>query len=165
MSSPPDHHEVAAFYAATCPRLIGFLTVLGGDRADAEEVAQDAYVRLLARWPRVRGYDDPEAWLRTVAARLMVSRHRRRTVARRALPRLVPADPGDPGTDDHLDLRDALARLPVDQRAVVLLHHLDDRPVDEVARLLHLPVGTVKSRLARGRAALATLLTDERTSS
>ncbi|WP_188111144.1 sigma-70 family RNA polymerase sigma factor [Nocardioides antri] len=155
--------EVAQLYAAACPRLIGLLTVVGGSRADAEEVAQEAFVKLLQRWSTVREYDDPEMWLRTVAVRMLVSRHRRHRVARLALPRLAGpdlehADPG--GTDDLIDLASAIARLPIDQRAVLVLHHLVDRPVDEVARVLKVPVGTVKSRLARARAALAPHLVD-----
>ncbi len=128
--------EVAELYASACPRLIGFLTVVGGSRADAEEVAQEAFVRLLQKWSKIRDYDDPEMWLRTVAVRLLISRHRRHQVARLALPRLARADRSDPdGADDRVDLDAAIARLPLDQRAVVVLHHLDDRPVDEVARI------------------------------
>jgi RNA polymerase sigma-70 factor (ECF subfamily) len=54
----------------------------------------------------------------------------------------------------------ALATLPIASRAVVLLHHVHDLPVDEVASILRVPTGTVKSRLSRARAALAPLLTD-----
>ncbi|WP_183097892.1 RNA polymerase sigma factor [Nocardioides pelophilus] len=153
--------EVASLYAAACPRLIGFLTVVGGSRADAEEVAQDAFVRLLQRWSTLREYDDPEMWLRTVAVRLLISRHRRHTVARLALPRLASRDTAAPdAVDDRLDLASAIARLPLDQRVVVVLHHLEDRPVDEIARALRLPAGTVKSRLSRARGALAPFLLD-----
>lgn len=158
-ADPTD--EVADLYTATCPRLVGLLTVIGGSRADAEEVAQEAFVRVLLRWSTVREYDDPEMWLRTVAVRLLISRHRRHRVARLALPRLAGAQQSEPEvTDERLDLAAAIARLPMDQRAVVVLHHLDDRSVDQVARDLRVPVGTVKSRLARARAALAPLLLD-----
>ncbi|WP_460799630.1 RNA polymerase sigma factor [Nocardioides pacificus] len=156
--------EVAALYARACPALVGLLTAIGGSRADAEEVAQDAFARVLEHWRKVREYDDPEAWLRTVAVRLLVSRLRRRQVAARGLGllarRAVTAPPAvSPGTD--LELTAALMALPVAQRAAVVLHHLHDLPVDEVAELLHVPTGTVKSRLSRARAALAPLLADE----
>ena len=154
--------EVAALYAACCPRLIGLLILVGGSRGDAEEVAQEAFVRLLENGRKVLAYDDPEAWLRTVAVRLLISRHRRHRVARLALPRLVGGpQPEAPPTDDLIDLAVALRRLPVEQRAVVVLHHLDDRSVEEVASTLRIPVGTVKSRLARARAALAPHLAAE----
>lgn len=156
-----ENEDLADLYARTCPRLIGLLTVIGGDRADAEEIAQDAFVRLVENWPKVRRYDDPEAWLRTVAVRLLVSRGRRRQVAARGLgllgrrtPSAVAAESGD------VDLVRALASLPLPQRAVVVLHHVHDLPVERVAELLHVPTGTVKSRLSRARAALAPVLAD-----
>jgi RNA polymerase sigma-70 factor (ECF subfamily) len=156
--------EVAALYARACPSLVGLLTAIGGNRADAEEVAHDAFVRLLEHWGKVRDYADPEAWLRTVAVRLLVSRHRRRQVAARGLAvlgrRAVTAPPAaGPGHD--VELAEALVGLPVDQRAVLVLHHLHDLSVTEVAELLHVPTGTVKSRLSRARAALGLLLADE----
>jgi RNA polymerase sigma-70 factor (ECF subfamily) len=157
--------EVAALYARACPPLVGLLTAIGRDRADAEEVAQDAFVRLLEHWRKVREYDDPEAWLRTVAVRLLISRHRRRLVARRGLAvlgrRAALSSVGTPGPGSDVELVEALAALPVNQRAALLLHHVHDLPVDEVAELLHIPTGTVKSRLSRARAALAPLLADE----
>ena len=159
-----ETYEVAALYARACPSLVGLLTAIGGDKADAEEVAHDAFVRLLEHWGNVRDYADPEAWLRTVAVRLLVSRHRRRQVAARGLAAIgrraaTAAPAAGPGYD--VELAEALAGLPVDQRAVLVLHHLHDLTVTEVAELLHIPTGTVKSRLSRARAALAPLLTEE----
>jgi RNA polymerase sigma-70 factor (ECF subfamily) len=146
--------EVAALYAWACPALVGLLTAIGGSRADAEEVAQDAFVRLLEHWGKVRDYADPEAWLRTVAVRMLVSRHRRRQVAARGLAllgrRAATAAPATALGDD-VELAEALASLPVDQRVVLVLHHLHDLSVAEVAELLHVPTGTVKSRLSRAR--------------
>ncbi len=156
--------EVAALYARACPRLVGLLTAMCGSRGDAEEVAQDAFVRLLEHWGKVRDYADPEAWLRTVAVRALVSRQRRRQVAVRGLAvlgrRAVATLPATEPAHD-VELAEALAGLPVDQRAVLVLHHLHDLPVAEVAELLQIPTGTVKSRLSRARAALVPLLTDE----
>ncbi len=160
-----DNDEVATIYAVAGPRLIGLLTAMSGSRAEAEEVAQDAFVKLLEKWPKVRHYDDIEAWLRTVAVRMMISRYRRRKVATLGLGRLASgtettvAEP----TPARLDVAAALASLPIGSRAVVLLHHVHDLPVDEVAALLRLPVGTVKSRLSRARAAMAPMLTDSLT--
>ena len=153
---------VVAFYEATSARLVGLLTAMSGNRADAEELAQEAYVRLLGHWDRVSRYDDPEAWLRQVAVRLLISRQRRQSVARLRLPLLAgrqqhPLEP----SPDGVTLQDALLKLPPDQRAVVLLHHVLDLPLEQVARELDLPVGTVKSRLSRGRATLKALLGTE----
>ena len=161
--SDPSLEEVGELYGRACPALVGLLTAVGGSRADAEEVAQDSFVKLLENWSRVRRYDDPEAWLRTVGVRTMISRHRRRTVATLGLRRLKDEAilTEQPSLDDAIDIERALARLSVGQRAVVLLHHVYDQPVEAVAAQLRLPVGTVKSRLARARAALAPLLTTE----
>jgi RNA polymerase sigma-70 factor (ECF subfamily) len=160
-----DNDEVAAIYTVTSPRLIGLLTAMSGSVAEAEEVAQDAFVKLIEKWRKVRDYDDIEAWLRTVAVRLMISRHRRRQVATLGLGRLASgAQIATPGpTPTRLDVAEALSSLPIGSRAVVLLHHVEDLPVDEVAALLRLPVGTVKSRLSRARAAMAPMLTDSLT--
>ena len=156
----PSADPVAALYARTCPQLIGLLVTLGGSRADAEEVAHDAFVKLLGRWSTVREYDDPAAWVRTVAVRMLVSRRRRAEVARRGLRLLASGrSAGVPAASpDAVDVDRALAALPVHHRAVLVLHHAADLPVDQVADVLGVPVGTVKSRLARARAAITPLL-------
>lgn len=150
--------DVRAFYAAAYPQLVRVLALAAGDLAEAEEVVQEAFIRLLPRWETVGRYDDPEAWVRKVAFRLLANRQRRARVARRLLPALVRphADPSPSG--DHVDVSRALATLPLSQREVVVLHHLLDLPVEQVAAELGLPTGTVKSRLARARVALTPLL-------
>jgi RNA polymerase sigma-70 factor (ECF subfamily) len=155
--------ELVELYVAGYRPLVGLLTVISRDASVAEDVAQDAFVRLLEHWPKVAGYDDPMAWVRTVAVRLLISRHRRQ-VRQGVLLRLMRTRAGRETTDgpDELpvDLDAALAQLSDVQRAVIVLHHLYDLPVEEVAVQLHVPVGTVKSRLSRARAALAPALTD-----
>jgi RNA polymerase sigma factor (sigma-70 family) len=148
----------AALYRQTWPRLIGVLVSIGGSRADAEEVAQDAYVKLFARWDAIRRYDDPANWVRAVAVRTMISRLRRRQVATRALARLT----GRPDTERGpvgaaLDVAAALARMTPEQRAIVVLHDVLELPVEQIAVDLQLASGAVKSRLARARRALAPL--------
>jgi RNA polymerase sigma-70 factor (ECF subfamily) len=152
---------IATFYDATSARLVGLLAAMSGNRSDAEELAQEAYLRLLTRWDTVSRYEDPEAWLRTVAVRLMISRQRRATVARLRLPLLAGRHSSPEPSPDAVTLQDALLRLPTDQRVVVLLHHVADLPVEDIARELEVPLGTVKSRLSRGRAALKALLGEE----
>lgn len=153
--------DVAALYRRTWPRLIGVLVSIGGSRADAEELAQDAYVKLLGHWDAIRRYDDPEAWVRAVAVRALISRLRRQQAAHRALSKLsgrMESAPG-PGPDGAaLDVAAALARITPEQRAVVVLHHVMDLPVEQIAAELQVPPGTVKSRLARARQALAPML-------
>ena len=156
---------LALLYERACPRLVSALTAIGGNRADAEEIAQEAFVTLVEKWSQVRTYDDPEAWLRLVAVRRLVSRFRRRDVARRGLQRLTASARPVVGASEgqRLDVERALGRLPVTQRAVVVLHHGLDLPLAQVADLLDVPIGTVKSRLQRARLALVDLLGDAET--
>ena len=147
-------------YAACYDRLVRVLTLVAGDRAEAEDVVQEAFVRLVPRWSKISAYDDPEAWVRAVAFRILSNRFRRArnaVVAARRSDDLRRDQVGEISTDG-VDIARALTALPVGQRQVVVLHHLLDLPVDEIAHALGVPVGTVKSRLARARVALAPLL-------
>jgi RNA polymerase sigma-70 factor (ECF subfamily) len=143
------------FFAATYGRLVGLLFAFVHDRAQAEDVVQDAFASALLRWPVLRGYHDPEAWVRTVAFRRAIDHQRRNTRQLRALLRAGPPPPLPPVGADHVDLVRALRKLPMAQREVLVLHYVAELAVDRVAAELRVPVGTVKSRLARGRAALA----------
>jgi RNA polymerase sigma-70 factor (ECF subfamily) len=146
------------FFAATYGRLVGLLFAFLHDRAQAEDAVQDAFASALVRWPVLRGYHDPEAWVRQVAFRRAIDHHRRNARQRRALLRLGPPPSLLPVGAEHLDLVRALRRLPLAQREVLVLHYVAELEVERVAAELRLPVGTVKSRLARGRAALANQL-------
>jgi RNA polymerase sigma-70 factor (ECF subfamily) len=152
----------AAFYASSYRRLLGQLFAVTGDLTEAENALQEAYARAFARWPRVRDYDLPEAWVRRVALNLaaMTARSLRRRA--RALLRLGPPSVVPELSPDLIDLHEALRALPLGQRQVIVLHHLVGLPVDQVARELRLAPGTVKSRLARGRAAMASTLQSPR---
>ncbi|HEU4899544.1 MAG TPA: SigE family RNA polymerase sigma factor [Actinomycetota bacterium] len=167
----PDHRrfnhaqgdeDFAGFYKASYQRLLGQLFAVTGDLAEAENVLQEAYARAFARWAQVRAYDLPEAWVRRVALNLaaMAARRLRRRAA--ALLRLGPPPAIPELSSELLDLHDALRGLPLGQRQVVVLHHLVGLPVEEVAGELGVPAGTVKSRLARGRRALAQALETDR---
>jgi RNA polymerase sigma-70 factor (ECF subfamily) len=148
------------FYEATYHRLLRQLVLVTGDRGDAEDLLQDAYGRAVVRWRRLRDYQAPEAWVRRVALRLATDRARRARRRTAALLRLRPSrSPSIDLSADSLDLHQALRGLPAGQRQAVVLHHLVGLPVEEIASQLNLPVGTVKSRLSRGRATLARRLT------
>jgi RNA polymerase sigma-70 factor, ECF subfamily len=152
----------ASFYASSYRRLLGQLFAVTGDLAEAENVLQEAYARAFARWSRVGDYDLPEAWVRRVAINLTAMAERSLRRRARALLRLGPPPLVPELSPDLLDLRNALAALPLGQRQVIVLHHLVGLPVEEVARELRLAPGTVKSRLARGRAAMAGSLDQDR---
>ncbi|MEV0910234.1 SigE family RNA polymerase sigma factor [Streptomyces hokutonensis] len=151
--------EFDAFYAAAFPRLTGQLAAFTGDREEAQDVVQEAFVRAWDRRGDFLADEAPEAWIRTVAMRLAVSRWRR---ARRwlELVRRTPPPVSTPGPGpDHPALVAALRQLPTAQRMVIVLHHLCDVSVEQIASETGAPVGTVKARLYRGRAALAKQLT------
>jgi RNA polymerase sigma-70 factor (ECF subfamily) len=154
----PGEQPFEEFYDAVFGRLVGQLYLVTGDLHDAEDVVQEALTRAAARWSRLREYEVPEAWVRRVAVNLATDRfrHTRRRLA--LAMRLRPVPEADPPTLDGLAVSHALRALPRDQRAAVVLHHLLDLPVDRVAAELDVPVGTVKSRLARARRTLAASL-------
>lgn len=147
-------------------RLVAQLFGLIGDLAEAEDAVQDAFARVLARPGSFLGAEDPERWLRVVALNVARTRYRRRWV----FDKLVRAGRVDvtpaaaPGlSTDRVELLAALRRLAPATREAVVLHHLADLPVTEVAATLGVPEGTVKARLARGRTALARFLTETAT--
>ncbi|TQK52683.1 RNA polymerase sigma-70 factor (ECF subfamily) [Streptomyces sp. SLBN-118] len=153
--------EFDTFYAASFPRLVGQLYALTGDHGEAQDVVQEAFVRAWDRRVHFLADAAPEAWIRTVAMRLAVSRWRR---ARRWLELVRHHPPADrtPGPGpEHTVLVEALRQLPEAQRQAVVLHHLCDLSIEQIAAETGSPAGTVKARLSRGRAALAKLLSPE----
>jgi RNA polymerase sigma-70 factor (sigma-E family) len=134
-------------------RRVGFL--LTGDWGQAEELAQEAMARTWAVWPRVRGYQRPAAYAR----RVLVNRHRsllrRAVVESRHLVASRPQDRHQPDFGgDSLVLWQAMQRLPSRQREAIVLRYYLDLPEAEVARLIRVPLGTVKSLVHRGLARL-----------
>jgi RNA polymerase sigma-70 factor (ECF subfamily) len=157
-----DSADFDTFYIATVRRVVLYLYAACGDRSEAQDIAQEAFARAWQHWPKVAGYDDPEAWVRRVAWRLLINRWRglRRRLAARA--RMGPPDETTRGpSPDRVAVIDALQRLPAVQRQVVALHYLLDMPVHEIATTTGAPVGTVKVRLSRARAALGQLLNED----
>ena len=151
---PPGAADFDALYEARYGDVVAMVHALTGDLAEAQDLAQEAFCRAWQRWKSVSTYEEPLAWIRRVAANLAVSRWRRVRVVRAHLwrERAVDVPPLSP---DHVALVTALRRLPADQRRALVLHHLIDLPVAEVAHEMGVAVGTVKSWLYRGRAALA----------
>ncbi len=150
--------EFDAFYHASFSRLVHQLYALTGDFSEAQDVVQEAFVRAWDRRAQFFAAEAPEAWIRTVAWRLAVSRWRR---ARRGwdLLRRNHVEQSVDGPDPtHAALIAALRKLPESQRQAVVLHHLCDMTVDQIAAEADVPTGTVKARLSRGRAALARIL-------
>ena len=152
---------LAEVFQLSYRRLVVQLYGVVGNLPEAEDLVQEAFVRASAAGGRFRRVDNPEAWLRRTAINLHRNRWRKLTNFRRVRPQLEESPPDLPGLEEHLTVIDALRQLPEAQRAVLALHYLADQPVAEIADLLHVPEGTVKSRLMRGREALAGLLSEE----
>src|SRR5689334_15534971 len=154
-----DEAEFDEFYTSSFARVTGQLYAMIGDRDEAQECVQEAFVRAWQHRSKLARAEHPDAWVRTTAYRLAVSRWRRKNLAKRPADRaLSPATHAAPADESRVALMAALQQLPDKQRQALVLHHLVDLPVQDVAREVGVPEGTIKARLSRGRAALATLL-------
>ncbi len=142
------------------PRLRRYARALVGDRATADDLVQDTLERAWAKLHLYRRGTDLRAWLFTVMHNVHVNRIR----ATRAVDPLeddMPELAQPPREPDALLVRDldrAIARLPADQRAVLLLVTLEEMSYEEVARTLGIPIGTVMSRLSRAREKLRAMM-------
>jgi RNA polymerase sigma-70 factor (ECF subfamily) len=148
-------------YLAHYRRLVAALYALTGDYGEAQDLVQEAYARALARSRQFLDVADPEAWLRTVAVNLARTRWRRRRLFDTLVRTGRVSRPAEtvPGADPtRVALIAALQQLSRPTRETIVLHHIADMSVHEVAQTLGVPVGTVKARLSRGRTMLAGLL-------
>lgn len=157
-----DEREFDDFYTASFARLTGQLYAMIGNRDEAQECVQEAFVRAWSHRRRLDRAQYPEAWVRTTAYRLAVSRWRRTTLSRRPPDRALGAATQSPApSESHVALVAALKQLPEAQRQALVLHHIADLSVQAVAHEVGVPEGTIKARLSRGRTALAALLSDD----
>jgi RNA polymerase sigma-70 factor (ECF subfamily) len=151
---------VREVYDVSYLRLVVQLLGLTGDLADAEDAVQEAFVKALGQRGSFAKLDNPEAWLRTVALNHVRNRWRHLDVVRRLRAKVPGPTPAGQVGPEHDAIVDALAKLDLDQRTVVVLHYLADRSIADIAAELGLPEGTIKTRLARSRALLAPLLSE-----
>lgn len=151
MTDPPARDaDLVAFCQAEYPRLVGMLGLYCGNRAVAEELAQETLARAWRKWPQVHHLDRPDAWARRVAINLANSHLRRVLAERRALRRLPTPDVAvEEDAHDGDVLRRALSLLPRRQRAVVILHYYLDQSLDDIANQMQTTIPAVKSLLHR----------------
>jgi RNA polymerase sigma-70 factor (sigma-E family) len=147
-----------AFAAESGPELLRIATLLTSDSHIAEDVYQETLQRLAARWSRV---DSPKAFCRRVMHNIVIDHSRARARRPRELRLTDASERSDPRSiDPHgaIELRpalfEALDGLTVQQRTVVVLRYFDDRSEAEVAKLLGVSAGTVKSTASRAVAQL-----------
>jgi RNA polymerase sigma-70 factor (ECF subfamily) len=145
--------EFSELYHLSRDRLAGQLYALTGDEHGAFDLVEEAFARTWAKWDRIAGYDDPEAFVRRVAFNLAKNQWRwvRRTIVRSSLPERETATAD---ASVHQDLVAALMTLSTHEREAIVLHYLADRPIDQIAGDMKVPAGTVKSWLSRGRSRL-----------
>jgi len=161
-TAPPAADEVSldytAFFLHEFAPVVRTVTLMLRDEARAEEIAQDAFAQLYLGWEKVSRYERPGAWVRRVAIRLAMRAIRRQrlwALVRRDLVR----DDTPPGS--RLDVAGAVHRLPTAQRAAIVLHYYEDRPVAEIASILGCADATARVHLHRGRKRLAELLGED----
>ncbi len=147
--------EFDEFFASTYPAIVRGAALVVGDQEVARELAQDAFVKALLHWRRVRTYEHPQAWVRKVVFRMALRAKGRE--GRRG----VMTEPQVVDVTADLDLARVLGQLPPMQRAAIALHYLDDLSVEDVAATLGCAPSTARVHLHRGRERLAELLDEE----
>lgn len=151
------------FFEREYERLGRAAFLLCGDAGEAEELAQEAFVRVYEHWDRVREMGSPVGYLYRVALNLQRSRLRRLGAWARRRPVAEPAGPGDPAA--WVETRDEIARglaaLPVGQRAALLLVEWLGMSDEEAGRVLGIAPTSVRVRISRARTALRGLSGDD----
>jgi RNA polymerase sigma-70 factor (sigma-E family) len=145
------------FAATRLPTLLAFATVLTGQRALAEDLAQDVLIRANARWDQIAGLDRPDLYLRKMILNEFLSWRRR---SWRLIPAGVAIAPQGSTADyaaeyaEHQAMLAEIAKLPRRQRAVLVLRYYEDRTDNEIADLLGCKPSTVRAHASRALAAL-----------
>ncbi|HUC32935.1 MAG TPA: SigE family RNA polymerase sigma factor [Ilumatobacteraceae bacterium] len=147
------------FYRTEYPALVAVATALVGSVHSAEDLVQDTMVKSLIRWRSVQRLAKPGGWAHRVLLNACTSWWRRRRTEANYLARMRRAEPSVAGpSPESMMFWAAVRRLPERHRKVMVLHYAGDHSVEEVASILSVPEGTVRSDLTRARAALANQL-------
>lgn len=152
-----------AFFEQHYAGLARLAYLMTGESAVADDLAADALTEVWQHWDRVATTQDPAAYARGIVANLTRNWIRKQSRARRYLRLLdLSGDDHQPDVPAVVDLRGALRRLPHRRRACVVLRYAFDLSEREVADVLGISVGAVKSQTSRGARQLADLLQDSR---
>jgi RNA polymerase sigma-70 factor (ECF subfamily) len=141
------------FFLANYDAVLRVLVLTTGDRERATDATQEAFIRAYARWSKIRAYDSPAAWVRRVAlnaSRDSFRSDRQRRRREESSPAVASAPP-DAYDQAESSVHELLALLPTRQREVATLYYVDDRSVAEIASILGVNDGTVKSHLSTAR--------------
>jgi RNA polymerase sigma-70 factor (ECF subfamily) len=149
------------FYEATFRRLFTALCLVTGNRHEAEEIAQDAFLRVFERWDRVGRLEDPTGYLFRVSMNVFRSRYRRAALGLRRALLLAPAEMNElAAVEDRDQVVRLLRGLDPQQRAAVLLTAILDYSADEAGRMLGLRASSVRSLTTRARAQMKQRVVD-----
>jgi RNA polymerase sigma factor (sigma-70 family) len=154
-----DPGSFQEFFEANGNRLYGALRVITRDPHEAEELAQEAFVRVWERWDRVRTMEDPVGYLYRTAMNRYRSGLRRRSVAARVRPQPVQRDEFD-AADARSAVNAALARLTPRQRAALILTDLLGYTSEEAGRILGVKAVTARVLASQAMAAMRTVIGD-----
>ena len=142
------------FFEREQDRLLRVLWMVTGSLQEAEDIVQDAFIRVWERWPKVSVMESPTGYLHHAAMNIFRNRYRQaRLGLRRAIWAAPPIDAFG-SIDDRISVSSALASLTSRQRAALVLTELLGYPADEAGRMLGVRSSTVRSLSASGRAAL-----------
>jgi RNA polymerase sigma-70 factor, ECF subfamily len=156
-----SHADFEELYAAHFSGLTLQINAYVNNLNEAQDLVQEAFTRAIARWDKIKKYDDPATWVRRVAWNLATSRWRRQRTANAFLARQrVQHVPGP--SPDRVALTAALATLPPTLRKAFVLFYIAQLSIAEIASEQDVAEGTVKSWLRRARTLVATHLTDPR---
>ncbi|MEU0781264.1 sigma-70 family RNA polymerase sigma factor [Streptomyces sp. NPDC006173] len=162
-----DPHAAEHFVRALHGDVLRYVAHLSGDPQTAQDLAQDTFVRAFASLPRFEGRASARTWLLSIARRAVADSFRRAAARPRqadthdwqvAMERAQPR--GLPGFDDGVALLDLLEALPDERREAFVLTQIVGLSYDDAARFIGCPIGTVRSRVGRARAALERLLVE-----
>ena len=141
-----------AFFEATYRRVFTALSLVTGDRYEAEEITQDAFLKVFERWDRVEGLEDPEGYLFRTAMNVFRSRYRRAALAARRTLALAPsATDGLAAVEARHEVIRLLRGLPPRARAAIVLTAILDLPAGDAGRMLGIDASTVRALAARAR--------------
>ena len=150
-----DEIALREFLHTSYPRLVAAVALVCGSRPAAEDAVQEALLKAWERSEKGEEIESMSAWVATAALNHARSAVRRRMAERRARSRMPRSMPPDTLSSDRVDVQRALLGLPRRQREVVILRYYLQLDTREVAAVLRVNEGTVKSTLFRARAALA----------
>jgi len=150
-----DVEKFEDLYRREYPNLVAVARALTGDHAASEDLVQETMVKTFLHWRRLERYDRPGAWCLRVLTNACRDRWRRRQLERRFVDGHRASDLSvDAPSLELIEFWAAVRRLPSRPRLVVTLYYAGDRTVAEVASIVKVPEGTVKSDLARARVVL-----------